>query len=369
MNHIHAAIALLTIGCVSQKEETARCDGETIVCTIAGTGDQGYNHQNQVALDTDLNFPNAVAIDQDGELLINDSRNFLIRRLVGENAMSVVGKVANTYAQTGPALDSPLYTVSDMVIGPNGLLYLVEGQGHQVSVVDLIAGELTVLAGVQAITVGFNEGSVPAEEAEFDTLAGIAVGDDGTIYVSDSAQGLIRAIKPDNTVVTVAGADAEGFPIGDGDSSNPNRLVSPQKLVFHDGTLYVADSGRHRIASVDVSTGEITNVIGETDTRGYMGDDGVAADAHLSDPYGFAFNSAGRMIVADTGNDALRAVFPDGTIDTVAGRGATGYDGDTEASEGASLDGPMDVIYAPDGDVIFADTDNAVIRRIDQPMW
>lgn len=367
MNRMHILLGLLAVGCIEEKAENARCDGETIICTIAGTGDQGYNHQNQTALDTDLYFPNAVDLDSAGDILINDSRNFLIRRLEGKELMSVVGKVANTYAQTGPALESPLYTVADMSMGPDGLLYIVEAQGHQVAAVDLDANELTILAGVQAITDGFNETEVPADEAEFDTLSGVAVAEDGTVYLADSAMGMIRAITPNNTVVTVAGADEEGFPIAD--ETDPNRLVSPQKLVMHNGELYVADSGRHRIAKVDVSTGEITNVVGATDTRGYLGDQGEASSAQLSDPYGFAFNADGLMIIADTGNDALRAVYADGTIDTVAGRGATGYDGDTETSEGASLRGPMDVMYAPDGDVVFADTENGVIRRIDQPTW
>lgn len=369
MKRVIVGMALCSIGCVEAKEETARCDGEAIICTIAGTGDQGYNHQNQAATDTDLNFPNAVALDGNGDLLINDSRNFLIRKLDGLNLMSVVGKVANTYAQTGPALNSPLYNVADMVVASDGLLYIVEGLGHQVSVVDLVAGELTVLAGVQAITTGFDEDEVAAEDAQFDSLSGIAVGDDGTVYLSDSGSNLIRALTPDNTVVTVAGADEEGFPIAADAGNDQDRLDSPQKLVFHDGTLYVADSGRHRIATVDVDTGSITNVIGTTDTRGYFGDGSAAEDALLSDPYGFAFNDAGRMIIADTGNDALRAVFADGTIDTVAGRGATGFAGDTEQSEGASLNGPMDIEYSTDGDVVFADTENAVVRRIDQPTW
>ena len=369
MNRFVVGMGLFSVGCVEAKEETARCDGEAIICTIAGTGDQGYNHQNQSATDTDLNFPNAVAFDGDGDLLINDSRNFLIRQLDGLNLMSVVGKVANTYAQTGPALNSPLYNVSDMVVAPDGRLFIVEGLGHQVSVVDLAAGELTVIAGIQAITTGFDETEVAAEDAQFDSLSGVAVGDDGTVYLSDSGSNLIRAITPDNTVITVAGADAEGFPIAADSEDDQNRLDAPQKLVFHEGTLYVADSGRHRIAAVDVETGAITNVIGTTDNRGYFGDGAAAEDALLSDPYGFAFNGAGRMIIADTGNDALRAVFADGTIDTVAGRGATGFAGDTETSEGASLHGPMDIEYAPDGDVVFADTENAVVRRIDQPTW
>ncbi len=367
MKVLCVTLGLFVVGCVDEKDEDARCTGETIICTIAGTGDQGYNHQDQSALDTDLNFPNAVDFDGNGDLLINDSRNFLIRRLEGKNLISAVGKVANTYAQTGPARQSPLFTVSDISVGPDGLLYIVEGQGHQVSVVDLDSSELTVIAGIQGITTGFNEDEVPLEEAEFDTLSGVAVGDDGTIYVADSATNLIRAITTDDMVITVAGADEEGFPIFD--SEDPNRLESPQKLAFHDGTLYVADSARHRIVSVDLDSGELTNVIGTTDIRGYMGDQYEAAGAQLAEPYGFAFNAAGRMVIADTGNDALRAVFPDGTIDTVAGRGATGYDGDTEASEGASLNSPMDVAYEPNGDLVFADKGNAVVRRISQPSW
>ena len=367
MKVLHMTMGLFVVGCVAEKEEDARCIGETIICTIAGTGDQGYNHQDQSALDTDLNFPNAVDFDGNGDLLINDSRNFLIRRLEGKNLISTVGKVANTYAQTGPALESPLFTVSDISVGPDGLLYIVEGQGHQVSVVDLDSSELTVLAGVQGISTGFNEGEVPLEEAEFDTLSGVAVGNDGTVYVADSTMGLVRAITTSDTVITVAGADEEGFPLTDAEDTN--RLEAPQKLAFHDGTLYVADSGRHRIVSVNLDTGELTNVIGTTDVRGYMGDQYEASEAHLAEPFGIAFNDAGRMVIADTGNDALRAVFPDGTIDTVAGRGATGYDGDTEASEGASLNSPMDVAYTGDGDLVFADKGNAVVRRIDQPNW
>ena len=369
MNGWKPWVCLAMMGCVEPKEETARCDGEAIICTIAGTGDQGYNHQNQTALDTDLNYPNALAWDADDRLLINDSRNYLIRRMDGEILTTVVGKVSNTYAQTGPALNSPLFTVSDMVVGPDDLLYFVEGQGHQVGVVDLAAGELTILAGVQAITDGFNEDEVAADEAEFDALSGIAVANDGTIYVADSGSNMIRAITADDRVITVAGADEEGFPIAADGEDDGNRLDSPQKLLLHEGVLYVADSGRHRIASVDTATGTITNVVGATDVRGYLGDGGPPEDAQLAGPYGFAFNSAGRMIIADTGNDALRAVFADGTIDTIAGRGATGFDGDTEASEGASLRSPRDVVYAPDGDVVFADTENAVVRRIDQPTW
>ena len=79
--------------------------------------------------------------------------------------------------------------------------------------------------------------------AEFDALSGIAVANDGTIYVADSGSNMIRAITADDRVITVAGADEEGFPIAADGEDDGNRLESPQKLLLHEGVLYVADSG------------------------------------------------------------------------------------------------------------------------------
>jgi hypothetical protein len=360
---------LLVIGYIGKDnpDENPRCQGSTIICTIAGTGDAGYNIQNQQALDTDLNNPSALALDSSGRVLINDSRNFLVRRLDDDGVLrSVVGVHNNTYAQDGPATVSPLKDVTDMTIGPDGLLYMVESQGQQIVVVDLDESELTVLAGSPG-DPGFDETDVAVEDGHFDTLTGIAVADDGTIYVSDSGSAMIRSISPEGTLSTVAGADEEGFPLFDEDE--PNRLEDPQKLEIYDGQLYVADTGRHRIVTVDLDTGELTNVIGDTDVRGYMGDGSDWAEAKLDSPYGFTFGSGGRMVIADSGNDAVRAVLTDGTIDTISGRGARGYAGDEGLAEPASLYLPLDVIYVDDGDLILADGGNAVVRRIDQPDW
>ena len=362
-------LSTLVMGCIVKDDsgENPRCNGVNIICTIAGTGDAGYNVQNQQALDTDLNNPNALALDGSGTLLINDARNFLIRRLNDDGVLeSVVGKQSNTYAQTGSALDSPLMDIADMTMGPDGLLYMVESQGQQILTVDLDAGELTVLAGSPG-EPGYDETDVPVEDGHFDVLTGIAVADDGTIYLADAGNNLIRSISPEGLLQTVAGADEEGFPLID--DSDPNRLSEPQKMELHDGVLYVADTGRHRIVTVDLNTGELTNVIGDTDVRGYMGDGADWSDAKLDSPYGFTFGSGGRMVIADSGNDAIRAVLTDGTIDTISGRGVRGYAGDEGEAEPASLYLPLDVLFADDGDLIFADGGNAVVRRIDQPNW
>jgi hypothetical protein len=75
------------------------------------------------------------------------------------------------------------------------------------------------------------------------------------------------------------------------------------------------------------------------------------------------------MIIADSGNDAIRAQLDSGSFDTISGRGPSGYAGDGEAAENASLNFPQDVAVGPDGDLYIADTNNAVIRWIASPSW
>ena len=360
------------IGCVEKADddENQRCNFDDVICTIAGKDSAGYNHQNQDALDTKLDDPNALAFDSYGRLLINDSRNQLVRRLEDDGILTtIVGRKEKTYAQPGHPLSSPLNVVVDMAIGPDGNLYMVESQGQQVLMVDMVYEELSIIAGSPGSVEGFNEGDVAIEDVNFSGLSGIVVSGNGTIYLSDAGEdvNLVRAITPDGMVMTIAGEDENGFPIID--QSNPNRLLNPQKLGLHNGQLYVTDTGRHRIVTVDVATGELTNVAGQTDAAGYQGDGGPLHRVALDSPYAFAFGPDGRMLIADSGNDAIRAVMIDATVDTVVGRGSSGFSGDEGPAEEASIDTPRDIMYAPDGSLIIADSYNARIRRVNEPGW
>ena len=379
MNAVPILLSTLLIACVKAPDDDVnqRCAMDGVICTIAGKDSAGYNHQNQDALDTKLNDPNALALDTSGRLLINDSRNYFVRRLEDSGILTtIVGTGEKTYARDGHPLDSPLNAVTDMAMGPDGNLYLVTSQGQNVIMVDMGADDsylsqsLTVIAGSPGVgpEPGFNdEAQVPVEDVFFSSLSGITVSADGTIYLSDAGSNLIRVITPDFLVGTLAGDDADHFPLID--EEDPNRLSEPQKLAIYDGKLYVADSGRHRIVTVNVATGELTNVAGQTDTPGYQGDGGPLDQIVLNTPYSFTFNRYGSMLIADTGNDAIRAVLPNGAVDTVVGRGAGGYGGDEGPAEEASLDTPRDVMYAPDESLIIADSFNARVRRVNEPSW
>jgi sugar lactone lactonase YvrE len=131
------------------------------------------------------------------------------------------------------------------------------------------------------------------------------------------------------------------------------------------GNLYIADSGSNRIRAVGVD-GTIRTVAG-TGTAGFTGDGGPAVKAQLNGPAGLAVDASGALFIADTGNNRIRRVSPDGTITTVAGSGAKGYSGDGGPAVNAKLSGPTGVAIGPDGALYIADSGNNRIRKSARP--
>lgn len=94
------------------------------------------------------------------------------------------------------------------------------------------------------------------------------------------------------------------------------------------------------------------------------GDGGPATDASLLRPEAVATDQRGGFLIADTANEAIRRVLPDGIITTVAGLGTAGYSGDGGPARVAELNDPVDVSSADDSAVLIADATNNLIRRI-----
>lgn len=195
-----------------------------------------------------------------------------------------------------------------------------------------------------------------AAKAAFSDPFGVAVAEDGTIYVSDAGESnRIRKITREGVITTLAGAN-EGFADGPGSSASFN---TPSGLAIdNDGNVYVADTGNNRIRKV-TPQGEVTTIAGDG-TAGYL--DGPAMQARFNGPIGVAVDERGNVFVADTYNDRIRMISPEGQVTTVAGGATPGYqDGDRNTS---LFDTPCGIAVTPDGTLIVADTGNDRLRRI-----
>ena len=185
---------------------------------------------------------------------------------------------------------------------------------------------------------------------------GIAVAQDGTVYVADAGESnRIRKIAPDGSVTTLAGG-SEGFADGSGAQASFN---TPSALAIDTGgNLYVADTGNNRIRKI-TREGAVSTIAGDG-TAGYA--DGPAAQSRFNGPIGVAVDKDGNVYVADTYNDRIRKISTDNQVTTVAGAGTPGYaDG---ASHNAMFDTPCGIAVMNDGSLVVADTGNNRLRKI-----
>jgi sugar lactone lactonase YvrE len=174
------------------------------------------------------------------------------------------------------------------------------------------------------------------DTARFSEPFGVAVSADHVVFVSDAGRShRIRRIDADGVVSTLAGG-GRGFVDGVGAAA---RFATPSALALAtDGTLIVADTGNHAIRRVAMD-GTVTTVAGDG-LPGYVDGPGTSGrdasprrpTARFNAPVGVAVDAAGRILVADTYNDRIRVIDVDGEVRTLAG----GDDGAADAPSSAA---------------------------------
>jgi hypothetical protein len=131
--------------------------------------------------------------------------------------------------------------------------------------------------------------------------------------------------------------------------------------VDSDGNVYVADTGNNLIGKV-APDGTFSVVAGGGATSPLSAT--VATDALLNAPRGVAVDSAGNVYIADSGNNLVEKVAPDGTFSVVAGGGATSPLESGLATQ-MQLSNPGGVAVDASGNLYIADTGNGLIEEVD----
>jgi len=171
------------------------------------------------------------------------------------------------------------------------------------------------------------------------------------------------ADTPVGIIQTVAGNGTSAFS-GDNGAAASASLSEPFGVaVDASGNLYIADTSNHRIRKVD-SFGTITTVAGNG-TEGFSGDGAAATSATLNTPIGMAVDTSGVLYVADSFNNRIRKIDAAGVITTVAGNGDARFSGDHAAATRASLSAPFGVAVDKAGNLFIADTSNHRVRKVD----
>jgi len=205
----------------------------------------------------------------------------------------------------------------------------------------------------------------PATGALLGAPTGLAVGLDGSIYLADPALHRVRRIAPDGTITTVAGDGSAcrtpattnwvSTECGDRGAATDASLAGPYGVwASPDGNLWIAD-GIRGIREVVARTGEIHSfAVDGLDVRAVVG----SPDGHI-----YALTDGPDYLIRISANPNVAGV------EKLVGTGTSGYNGTTNAigsllpGTAVKIDHPQGLTIARDGDVIFADTGNDLIRE------
>jgi sugar lactone lactonase YvrE len=336
------------------------------VTTLAGTAGVSGSADG-VGAAASFSLVWGLGVDVLGNLYAADSGNNTVRKIT---AAGVVTTIAGTppRATPTPCVGPPdgvgaaakFCSPGALAADRGGNVYVADTGSHTIrritpsGVVSLLAGQL----GVTGTQDGTGAG------ATFNAPSGIAVGADGIIYVADTGSHRIRKVTPAGVVTTLAGADWENpsgiefFPLPPHPGSRPTSLA-----VDGAGTVYAIDNGVRTIRKV-TTTGEVSTPTGSSvlaaspltgiavDAAGIIyvsnsttvsklapegavtllagspGDsnavDGVGGQARFRAAADLALDSAGRILVVDSGNNTIRRIAHDGTVTTIVGQGGSG---------------------------------------------
>jgi sugar lactone lactonase YvrE len=343
--------------------ETAVTEEAPMVETVTGTGSHGASNEEKRI---QFNLPGALTGDGKS-LYIADTYNNLIREFNQSGQVKtytgrITGMDENRFPR-GLYRDGNIKTAlfnrpNGIAQGGGGRLYVTDSLNNSVRVVT--RNKVTTIAGNS--TAGYKDGK--GTDAMFNAPSGIAVDSRNNLYVADTLNHVIRKISANGTVTTIAGTAGEA---GYMDASVKRALFnSPMGIaVSEDGTIYVADTGNHRIRVIRgnrVTT--LAGTVAQIDQDGEpWGDflDGPGDAAMFNIPIGIALYE-GNIIVADSGNNRIRLVsISGGDVITLAGTGEPG------GQNGALLDATFNLpsgLYAHDDVLYIADTGNNQIRKL-----
>jgi sugar lactone lactonase YvrE len=294
-------------------------------CTLAGTGEEGYNDSgNALGKDPTFSFPNGVAVAANGTVYVTENGNSVVRRIQKSGGSITVDTFAGLFNEisgkdrqsrfnstrqglssyrNSSLLDSGFRLPDDIVIAPNGDIYIADAANSAVRRITQVGGQSVVETIAGNGVPGFADGA--AENARFKTPTALALSADANfLFVTDTNNNRVRRIDLANRrVSTVAGGG--GGELTDGPGGEATLFLPIGLALDSDGVLYVSEFGASDIRRIDPA-GNVTTVAGGGSLKLR---DGSGVDARFSEPRGLAIDrQRGVLYVADYENFVIRKI-------------------------------------------------------------
>jgi len=367
------ALGAQLAGCTAAQKACDPNEPNTI-CTVAGQGTNGWAPANKpggdngLAIDAYLSWPQDTVIAPNGDLWIEDFNNYLVRAVDDKGVITTVigsgllGDSPDAGETTCPALQAKFNHTTSLAFHNDGTtdwLYLAAWHGSRVKRVNYATMMLENYAGL-GVRTRYSGDDGPALQAALDLPTGIAFDPSGNVTIMDQANQVIRQVTADGNIHTIAGKCVIEI-----DPNEAEPCATP--------TL-CPNSNKWVCGNVEVYCGTNGSLYGTNDcAQAFSGDGGPATELRMAQQVGqvsrpggrLAYDSVGNLVFADSGNNRIRRITADGTVNTIAGTGTPGYSGDGGAATAAQLKYPVDIAIAPDDTIYFSDFDNSCIRKID----
>jgi hypothetical protein len=295
--------------CFGPGGDTVRkVDPDGTIATVVGTGEAGFSGDGGPATKAKLDGPFGVAVDREDNLYISDGFNYRIRKVDKDGIITTfAGTGEEGYSgDGGPATSAKLRGPDQMTFDDRGNLYI--GDFTSVRKIDP-SGTITTVAGTGH--AGFSGDGGPATEAKL-TASDVALDGKGNLYISDTEHHRIRMVNKDGIIHTVAGTGKEGYS-GDGGPATKAALNLPIGIALdEEGNLFIACHHNSRVRKVDPN-GKITTVAG-TGEMMFNREKGPATKVAIDQPWGLFFDEdSGLLYIADSFNSRIRALRLEGS--------------------------------------------------------
>ncbi len=334
------------------------------IYTFAGVaGTNGYGGDDSLATLARLSGPAGIVTKANGAYF-SDARNNVVRKVATSGVITTfAGTGTGGYAgDGGPASAARLRGPGGIATDAIGNIYIADSRNNVVRKVDT-NNIITTIAGTG--TAGYTGDGGAATAAQLRIPVGVAVDGAGNIYISDSRNQVIRKINTTGIISTIAGNNTTGY-TGDGGPATAAQLWTPLGIaVKSNGTLFIADSRNNVIRQVDTAGG-ITTFAGNG-MIGYTGDGGLATAANLYMPNDVKMDALGNVYISDS-NNSVRIVNTGDTIRTFAGTGMPGYSGDGGPATAAKMSAPDGLAVDAAHNIYISCAGNNVIRRVGTPI-